>query len=837
MHDEQSTTTSSQPYFRHASPLIPTIVGTIFVIGHGAVVLGMGWQLFGPGFENPRVVLVLTLLIEIILSVITLGFFVAVVIYSRNIARENDRLFTEMYNTQQKLEASRELYQTIVEDQTDLITRFAPDGTMTFVNQPFCDYFGRERAQLLRRNVRSLLPEHDHDRFQNYLDSLSPQRIARNIVYRFERHAGQVIWQRWRLRAIYDRRSGELSGYQAVGQDITDQKAAEDTVLRTTTRLQFLLSASPAVIYTTEASGNYNPIFVSRNVETLFGHRQVEYWTHDRFWINRIHPDDIDRVLAQRQQLEPDKVVTQDYRFMDGNEQFIWVRDEFRLTTNETGEAVIIGAWVDISDRKADEAELRHTRDVAEAANRAKSSFLATMTHELRTPLNAILGFTQLILAEDELLPQQTLQHMQTIERSGQHLLELINDILEMSRIEAGRVTLNNAVFNIRRLMRDIIDMLTLRADKKGLDLRTHGIQQLPRYIEADEGKIRQVMINLLSNAIKFTAQGYVELRVHYSQNTPTGHENAPTRGRISIEVEDSGQGIAPDELPSVFQPFAQTYSGKRLQEGTGLGLAITREFVRLMDGDITVESQLGRGSTFSCTIVVTEAPAQADGFDSDTQMALRLAPDQPDYRVLVVEDEVSNRELMLRTLKTVGFSVKTAFDGQSAVKIAAEWQPHLIFMDMTMPIMGGVAATQRIREQGSQATIIALTANVFEREQFIAAGCDDFITKPFNRPVLFMKLREHLDVQFAVGRHASDETSPASEGNAVDDFSAVPAQHLDALKRAATKLDVQAAKACSHSIREISPRLADKIDELIASFRFDLIQTLITDIEEGTRS
>lgn len=813
--------------FRRPPTIFSMLMSVVFIMGHSFVLSVLTWQLFRQGAES---FLLPAFLVELLLTIFTfiitgMSYFII-----RPMFDKNEELFTSLESQKHQLNDSRKVYQMIVEDQNDLICRFKPDGTLSFVNEAFCRYFRRQQADLIGTNIRSLLPAKDHQRLNSYLQSLTPPKPTRNIIYRVEPKPEKVIWQQWRIRAIYE---GEtIQEYQGIGQDITEQKAAEDTVLRTTARLQFLLSASPAVIYTTEAQGNYNPLFVSRNVENLFGHQQVLYWTSDRFWLNHIHPDDLALVLEKRAACERDAVLRQDYRFLHGDGHYIWVRDEFRVTMNESGEMVFIGAWVDITDRKSDEEALRLTRDAAESANRAKSSFLATMSHELRTPLNAILGFTQLILAEDQ-LEVQTRQHLQTISRSGQHLLELINDILEMSRIEAGRVTLNNHPFNLRKLIMDIEDLLRLKAEEKDLELRFVGVKRLPQFVEADESKLRQILLNLLSNAIKFTKKGFVELRFHYN-NLSTQALSEKPRGRILIEVQDSGAGIAEDELAILFQPFAQTLTGKRLQEGTGLGLAISREFVRLMGGDIAVYSVPNQGTTFSADIVVTEsANMESEVPISNSPTALRLVANQKGLRILVVEDEANSRELIIRTLESAGFHVQAVDNGREAVELTHIWQPHLVFMDLNMPILDGLSATREIRKENQEVKIIALSASVFDKEGFLEAGCNDFITKPFNRPVLFLKLQEHLGVVFEGFSPA--QAAQKSRKLGTDQLLKIPRHYLEQLKHAATMLDMQAAQEVTAAIQQFDPDIAEKLSEMINNFRFDLLQHLIEGMEKNT--
>jgi light-regulated signal transduction histidine kinase (bacteriophytochrome)/CheY-like chemotaxis protein len=412
------------------------------------------------------------------------------------------------------------------------------------------------------------------------------------------------------------------------------------------------------------------------------------------------------------------------------------------------------------------QAELLHqaqkAREAADAANTAKSEFLANMSHELRTPLNAILGFAQL-MTRDSSLSREQKEHLKIIGRSGEHLLSLINDVLEMSKIEAGRATLNERSFDLDRLLHSLYEMLELQARSKGLQLVFERASDIPPYIRTDESKLRQILINLLGNAIKFTEVGRVTLRIssaiargrfspqflEFNENLST--KPAPTIQNLKFEVEDTGPGIAPEELDRLFDAFAQTEAGRRSQEGTGLGLPISRRFVRLMGGDITVESRLGAGSTFQFTIPIH----LADGSEVEALQPYRqivgLEPKQPTYRILVVEDKWANRQLLVQLLAPLGFEVKEATNGQEAIALWEEWQPHLIWMDMRMPGMDGYEATREIkaRSRDRAPIILALTANAFEedRRTALAIGCDDFIHKPCSEEIILGKMAEHLGV------------------------------------------------------------------------------------------
>jgi PAS domain S-box-containing protein len=418
-------------------------------------------------------------------------------------------------------------------------------------------------------------------------------------------------------------------------------------------------------------------------------------------------------------------------------------------------------------ERMQVEAEMQQARDAANAANRAKSEFLANMSHELRTPLNTILGFAQLMMREGSLDPQ-SLASLAIVNRSGEHLLDLINDVLEMSKIEAGRVSLHRSSFNLHRLLASLEDMLRLRAESKGLALHFDCDAEMPAEIETDEAKLRQVLLNLLGNGIKFTDQGTVSLNV---QVHPPLVDAPDVELMLQFAIADTGPGIAPEEVDQLFDPFVQTATGHRSQEGTGLGLPISQQFVRLMGGELTVATALDQGSTFTFTLPVRCAQpdrAQLDqGLPQRPQRSpQRLVPNQPDQRILVVEDHDANRELLVRLLRHSGFRVKSAQNGQQAFEIACQWHPHLIWMDIRMPVMDGYEATRQINAAHLQPApvIIALTASTFEdeRERVIAAGCQDFVRKPFRHDAILEKMAEYLPIQYLYGEALTVAAAPA---------------------------------------------------------------------------
>ncbi len=392
---------------------------------------------------------------------------------------------------------------------------------------------------------------------------------------------------------------------------------------------------------------------------------------------------------------------------------------------------VLKGYRQDSTSLEREILERQKAEQAAEAANRSKSMFLANMSHELRTPLNAILGFSQL-MSRNIAFDSSQQENLGIINRSGKHLLELINDILDMSKIEAGKITHENG-FNLDYLLDDLEAMFSLRAKSKGLSLEFERGDKVPQHIKADEKKLRQVLINLLGNAIKFTKVGGITLRVKVN----TAELIPPT---LRFEIEDTGEGIAPEEMAGLFDAFSQTQTGYSSQEGTGLGLAISYHFIKLMGGELRVSSLLKGKTNFTFAIPLNSIEDSESTIVTPYRRVIGLASDRPQYRILVVEDVESNRQLLTQLLQPIGFAVRSAENGVKAITLWQEWQPHLIWMDMRMPIMNGDEATRIIKASpnGQNTVIVALTASVFAEQKgtLLTAGCDGFVRKPFQEAI-----------------------------------------------------------------------------------------------------
>lgn len=535
-------------------------------------------------------------------------------------------------------------------------------------------------------------------------------------------------------------------------------------------------------------------------------------------------------------------------------------------------------------------ADLQRAKEEADAANRAKSEFLANMSHELRTPLNAILGFTQLLM-RDASLTQQHRNNLEIVNNSGEHLLALINDVLEMSKIEAGRIALHEETVDLFRLLCRLEGMLRFRADSRGLQLSIHLAPEVPQFVRTDEGKLRQVLINLLGNAIKFTPAGQVSLQVtiatciteacmarHHSHKSEESSPNSRTATfaepaalnlahnkpsspqALVFRVADTGIGIPEAELETIFDAFVQAKVIQRSQRGTGLGLAISRQFIRLMGGDISAHSVLDQGSTFIFDIPLVHTEGNHSGRSPKIRSQVAaLAPGQPQHRILVVDDQPDNRAVLCQLLTQVGFAVSEATNGQEALTAYQSDRPSLIWMDMRMPVMDGYEATRRIREierkrvsrgdsesssallsPSSPSKIIALTASVFEekREAVMAAGCDDFVRKPYRDSIIFEKIAEYLGVEYIYTdanitplTTSPDEITRGSEitDQPLSDLSSdalqnMPKAWIECLYQAAVQVDGDRLHELIQQIPDAQSHLMRQLSQLVHQFEYDRI-------------
>ncbi len=493
----------------------------------------------------------------------------------------------------------------------------------------------------------------------------------------------------------------------------------------------------------------------------------------------------------------------------------------------------------EIRRRKRLELALLEARDAADSANRAKSAFLANMSHEIRTPLNAVLGYAQILEADARL----SADHRNFVDRiigGGEHLLSVINDILDMSRIESGRIVLSPQPFSLRRAVGDVVPMAQSLASAKGLELKASVSEKLPDRVVGDEGKIRQIMLNLLGNAVKFTPAGSVTLSVDPLTPSQTSAAEARDRVGVRIVVDDTGIGIGSEDLQRVFEPFEQARGRSGSGEGSGLGLAISRRFARLMGGDITASSTPGYGSRFVFTAMlglpssdVILSPEAGDGGTEASGLLRRFGRAMGEPVVVVADDRESNRDILERMLSPLGFKVILAADGEEALRHFMETQPRIVLLDLVMPVMDGMEVLRRIRSHESQsgqraAGILVVTASTVpeDKAKVLASGADDFLLKPLRLKDLLIPISRFVDFEPAPDGGIAPAVGEATEQNRltrglVDCVAALPLTERDAIAHALVIGDVGALRDAASRVNDAFPDLAQALTSAARDFDF----------------
>lgn len=600
-------------------------------------------------------------------------------------------------------------------------------GRVIYLNPESLRIFGRTHEELLGDDwVGSVHPGDVESVVARWQRTAAAGEVF-DHTYRVRRGDGGLAHVRVRAQAVR-LPDGSSGGYVGTIEDVTDSERSRAALERSQERLHRAMEASGLALWDLDVPGE--AVYLSEHWSVMLGGEPRETRCTAQELLELVPMEDLPAIQAALEPVlggrSPNYVVQHRVRRNDGS--FLWIHSEGRVADrHERGAPLrMVGTNRDITASKQAERDLREARDAADAANRAKSQFLATMSHEIRTPLNGIIGVTRLLL--DEELTPEVRRHTDLIDRSAHSLLSLVNDILDVSKIEAGQMEIELVPFDLHELVEDLVNLYRLRATEKSLLFRVRVAPGVPRHVEADPTRLRQVLVNLLGNALKFTSSGWIGLDVRGARE-----EAAHV---LEFVVTDTGVGIPGEVQPQLFTRFMQADSStSRKFGGSGLGLSIVRQLVDLMGGTVSVASVPGQGSRFTVTLPVLaaeEAPAATSWQD--------LPPSAEPARILVAEDNPTNQVVAFGMLRKLGYDdVSIANDGAEAVAMAAREDFDLVLMDCQMPEMDGYEATRRLRAAGFTAPIVAMTANAIkgDRERCIEAGMNDYMTKPMDLKVL----------------------------------------------------------------------------------------------------
>ncbi len=631
---------------------------------------------------------------------------------------------TERKRAEEALRESEERFRIMADGCPAVMWVTDPEGGIQFINRAFRESCGVTFEQVKGSQWQSLFHPDDAP---EYLGAFR-RALEEHTPFKGEARArGADGKWRWVTSHAEPRFSpgGEFLGHVGISPDITERKQAEQALQRSEEKFRQLAENMREVFWMMPPEAN-EILYVSPAYEEVWGRKRESLYRNPMSWAEAIHPDDLERahrLFARQIQGEP---VDSEYRIRTPDGQEKWICDRAFPIRDQAGQLIRVGGIAeDITAQKRYQEELIQARDGADAANRAKSRFLANMSHEIRTPMNGVIGMLQLLM--DTSLTAEQRRYATVADSSGRALLALIDDILDLSKIEARKIHLESADFNLRHTVEDVVQLLRVPADAKELDFGSRVSPEIPPLLRGDAHRLRQVLTNLCGNAIKFTERGAVRLDVALESQ-------GGGKATVRFTVTDTGIGIRPDQAAALFSPFVQAdESTTRKYGGTGLGLAICKQLVEMMGGAIGVTSREGQGSAFWFNAVFSLAPEARQPAIPCSTVPRPAARTARKGRILVVEDNATNREVALAQVRKLGYEAGAATDGVEAVKAVQQGAYELVLMDCEMPVMDGFEATCRIRSFNPGIPVVAVTADAMpsDRERCLSQGMNDYLAKP----------------------------------------------------------------------------------------------------------
>lgn len=631
--------------------------------------------------------------------------------------------------------------------------------------------------------------------------------------------------------------SGQLTGFLGIGKDLTAQQEAEASLVESEARFSAAFQDALVGMALVSLEGQW--LRTNDALANLLGYTQTELM--DLTLPEIIHPDDRTVEGAERQRMTTGVIshFCLEIRCLHQQGHEVWILlNASQVKRQRNVPPYCIVQVQDIHKRKQAEATLQRLNanlehlveertcqlneavEAAEIANQAKSRFIANMSHEFRTPLHGIMGFSQLLLKDPHATPDQQ-SSLNTIHRSSEHLLSLVNEVITFSKIEAGMLTDESKDVSLHDLCKGVEDLFSLQAISKNIQFQICLAPDIPQYVRTDAKKLRQILINLLGNALKFTKRGRVDCQVQWR---PAGPETSSHH--LAFTIQDTGPGIPQPMLFHLFNSFTQDPLTRDKFGGIGLGLTICQRFIHLLKGDISIDSIEGQGTTVSFYIPVELGePVLEPSVSKKT--AVGLVDNQIPYRILVVEDYPDNREILVMMLETVGFEVKEAENGQEAVDSNQTWQPHLIWMDLQLPLLNGLEATQLIKAHDpNPPVIIAITAQALESDEVKAlkAGCDDYLRKPYQAAQVFDKMAQHLDLTYCYDTPSPPRSSTNPIPLTTEQLDPMPRSWVQLLHDAAIQLDENMLDQLMKDIPHDQPSLKSSLESLMITYQYDVI-------------